>query len=451
MKGTPQPHSWEKGYLCPSDPNTWNFIRAFVEDFIEGSAADGMYATFWDRYGLFCHDDRCRRNGLDKFPNELLETVKQYRDALHGKPLVVRTWSSGAPHWLRDEWVHAPGYGSYGGTGEELWGRVFKEAPADIIIQTKVYNADCQPDPPFSPLVGKANPHTEIAEYQESGQTIGRFYFPASSVDYIATTIRKAHALVGVNGGVNVFPGGTARGGGYSPFDDILNSINLYAWRELSWNVNAGVDRIWAAWATSIYGPAAAPHMIKALRLSEEAVNRTFSTLGMGSSTNSDFAGSIDRRETLLRYTNRYYLPGFAKFLEPTKENIQRFRAEKLEALRKMDEMLSDLELAKPSLKPGQYDEIRKRFEWMKEFAICARYLDESLWRYRYLHHLGEMLTTDKTQVAELDTAKAAIDEHSKTLRKYDTEGRLGSPVPLMKEIYEASQELIKKWGGQPN
>ena len=275
MKGTPQPNSWEKGYLCPSDPLTWKFIRAYVEDFIEGSAADGMYATFWDRYGIFCHDDRCQRNGLDKFPNELLENVRQYHQALHGKPLVVRTWSSGAPHWLNDQWVHAPGYGSFGGTGEELWGRVFKEAPAEILIQTKVYNSDCEPDPQFSPLVGKAKPHTEIAEYQESGQTVGRFYFPASAVDYITTTIRKAHALIGSAGGVNVFPGGTARTN-YTPFDDILNSINLYAWRELSWNVNSDPAKIWNDWAVPIYGPQAAPHIVKALRLSEEAVNRTF-------------------------------------------------------------------------------------------------------------------------------------------------------------------------------
>ena len=173
--------------------------------------------------------------------------------------------------------------------------------------------------------------------------------------------------------------------------------------------------------------------------------------VGDGSSTNSDFAKDIARRETLLRYTNRYYLPEYAKFLEPTKENIGRVRDEKLEAIRKMDEMLRELQVAKPNLKPAQAEEIQKRFEWMKEFAICARYLDESLWRYRYLHHLGEMLTTDKDQMKELDAAKAAIAEHSKVLRKYDPEGRLGSPVPLMTEIYEESQELIKLWGGLPN
>ncbi|HYX42529.1 MAG TPA: hypothetical protein VE821_12565, partial [Pyrinomonadaceae bacterium] len=314
VQGTPAPSSFEKADLCPSDPLTWQIIRAYIQDFMAQSDADGMYATFWDHYGIYCQDERCQHTGLNKFPNELYECVKQYEAALRplNKKLVVRTWSSGEPHWLRDEFVHAPGYGAYGGAPFDLWARVFKELPSDIIIQTKVYNSDCQPDPPFSPLLGQAKPHAEIAEYQISGQTIGRFYFPASTVDYDAWTMRKAHALIGNEGGVNIFPGGTHQSN-YSVFDDILNSINLYEWRELSWNTNADLDKVWLDWAVAIYGARAAPHIVKALKLSEEAVYRTFSTLGMGSDTNSDFAGQIARRETLLMYTNRYYLPEYAK------------------------------------------------------------------------------------------------------------------------------------------
>ncbi len=463
IQGTTQPHSHETGYLCPSDPLTWKFIRAYVEDFMDGSAADGMYATFWDHFAMYCQDDRCRRTGLGQFPNELYENVKQYRDALHGKPLVVRTWSSGSPHWLADKYVHAPGYDHFGGSGEELWGRVIKEVPADVMIQTKVYDSDCEPDPRFSPLIGKAKPHTEIAEYQESGQTIGRFYFPASSVDYLTWTMRKAHSLIGASGGVNVFPGGTMQSD-YSVFDDILNSINLYAWRELSWNINADPAKIWTDWATPIYGAQAAPHIIKALRLSEEAVNRTFSPLGMGSSTNSDFARTIDRRETLLQYTNRYFLPEYAKFLEPTLENIQRVHAEKVEALRKIDQMIHELDLAKPYLTAGQASELATRFNWFKEFAICNTRLDESLWRYRYLRYLSAMLTTDKDQLKELSTALDTVNEHTKLLFRYDpqqkfscysttlgqlrTKPALGSPVPLMKEIYDESVRLVEKYTG---
>ena len=166
MKGTPAPHSWEKGYLCPSDPNTWKFVRAYVQDFMDQMGADGLYATFWDAYGIYCHDDRCRRDGLDHFSNEIYENVKAYYDVVHaaGKKLVVRTWSSGSPHWLGDQYVHASGYGSFGGAGEELWGRVFRDLPADIVIQSKAYYADCQPDPRCDPLIGKAKPHPEIVE-----------------------------------------------------------------------------------------------------------------------------------------------------------------------------------------------------------------------------------------------------------------------------------------------
>lgn len=67
---------------------------------------------------------------------------------------------------------------------------------------------------------------------------------------------------------------------------------------------------------------------MRALRLSEEA---------------------IDRWETLLRYTHRYYQPEYAKFLDPTKENIERVRAEKLQALHKIDQTLEELALAKPN------------------------------------------------------------------------------------------------------
>lgn len=464
-KGTPEPHSWEKARLCPSDPLTWKFVQAYLKEFMEQTGGDGLCATFWDRYGIYCQCDRCRRNGRNQFRNELYECVRQYHDALQpmGKKLLVRTWSSGVPHWLRDEFVHAPGYDGFGGSGVDLWSRVFRELPSDILIQTKVYDSDCQPDARFSPLLGHARPHPEIAEYQIAGQTVGRFYFPASSVDYNTWTIRRAHKLVGSDGGINVFPGGT-RQVSYSLSSDIANSINLYAWRELSWNLKADLNRVWMDWAVPIYGAQAAPHIVKALRLSEEAVNRTFSALGMGSSTNSDFAPAIARKETLLMYTNRQYLPDYARYLQPTKENIALVAAEKAEALRKIDEMIRELDAARPFLRKEQADELATRFDWLREFAICSRYLDESLWRYRYLRHLAEMLTTDPEQLRPIAEAYEAVKAHDKLLFRFDPAQKfscysttlgelrsrpaLGSPVPLMKEIYEKSRESVLSIAG---
>ena len=398
--GKPATQSWERATLCPSDPATWRIIEAYVGEFARQTPSTGLYATFWDHYGIYCQCERCRASGLCHFDKQLAECVRHYHAALAplGQRLVVRTWSSGVPHWLGDQWVHAPGYDHFGGAGTSLWSRVFVETPRDILLQTKVYHADCQPDARFSPLLGRAKPHTEIAEWQITGQTTGRFLFPASTVEHTAETMRKSLALVGPSGGVSLYLGGYGQAR-YDMLDDIANSINVRAWRELSWRPDADLDRIWLDWATPIFGAGAAPHVVRALRRSEDAVNRLFSTLGLGSSTNSDFARTIDRRETLLKYTNRYFLPEGRRALEPTLENVARVIAEKDECLRQIAEMQRDLEQAKPHLKPEQAAELETRVGWLREWAVCAKALDESLWRYRYLRHEAQMLTTDPEQL----------------------------------------------------
>jgi hypothetical protein len=151
--------------MCPADPLTWKFVQAFIRDLMDTTQADGLYATFWDSYGIDCKDPRCAASGMDKFPNQLYACVKAYHDAVQplGKKLVIRTWSSGVPHWLGDQYVHAPGYDAFGGSGLELWCRVIKELPADIILQNKVYDSDCQPDARLNPMLGMVQPHPEIA------------------------------------------------------------------------------------------------------------------------------------------------------------------------------------------------------------------------------------------------------------------------------------------------
>jgi hypothetical protein len=461
-RGTPAAHSWEQASLCPSEPATWKLMDAYLREYLTQTQADGLYVTFWDDYGLYCQCDRCRASGMNTFANQLHACVQQYYKTVSsmGKKLVVRTWSSGVPHWLEDQWVHAPGYDHFGGSGEDLWKRVFRELPADIIIQTKVYHADCQPDPPFSPLLGRAAPHTEIAEYQMTGQTTGRYYFPASTVHHTARTMKKALQCVGPRGGVNLFLGGT-RQTEYFLLDDILNSVNVYAWRELSWNVDADPKKIFDDWAAQIYDEKAAGHIARAMELSEDAVNRTFSTLGMGSSTNSDFVKTIARRETLLMYTNRHFVPEFSANLEPTRENIQRVIDEKKECLDKIEQMFSRLEKARPYLTKAQEQELTTRFEWLRQFAITTRWLEESLFRFRYLRYLNSMRTTDPEQMKFLAEAYDKVSSHSPRLFRYDSKQRFacysrplgqltrqparGNPMPLMKDIYTQSKTYVEE------
>jgi hypothetical protein len=464
-RGTPSPESWERATLCPSDPATWKAFEAYVKEFAQRSGGSGVCATFWDNYGINCQCDRCQRNGMNQFSNQLYACVMHYRAALAplNQKLVVRTWSSGVPHWINGQWVHAPGNSGLSGTGAALWSRVIADLPADVILQTKVYDADCQPDPPFSSLLGHAAPHGEIAEYQITGQTTGRFYFPASTVNHTAWTMRKSYQLIGAENGVNVDVAG-AKNPDFELLDDIANSINAYAWRELSWDVSKDVGQIWTDWAVPIYGERAAPHVIKALQLSEDAVNRLFSTLGMGSDTDSGFATEIKRRETLLKYTNRYFNPDYAKFLEPTKENIQRVIDEKTGCLKSIDEMIHELELARPNLRNEQAEELATRFNWLREFAIVNRHLDESLWRYRYLRYQASMLTTDPEQIKFLAASYDAVEEHRAKLfqfnpnQKFSSYGKslgrlsaapsLGNPSPLMRQLYDESRKFVEEFVG---
>jgi hypothetical protein len=467
VRGTPAPHSWEKATLCPADPMTWKIIDAYVKSFIEKMHCDGLYATFWDHYGIYGQGARCQADGMNQFSNELYECVKHYYGVLApmGKKLVVRTWASGVPHWNGDEWVHAPGYGGFSGEATNVWGRVIRGLPANIMLQTKVYNCDCQPDPPFSPLLGHAQPHPEIAEYQIAGQTTGRFYFPDADVDYIDRTMKKSYALLGPGGGVCVYPGGTDQSN-YSLQDDILNSINLYAWRELSWQPDASVNQIWSDWAIPIYGAKAAPFIIKALQLSEDVIDKAFSPLGFGTDTNSGFPGTIQRRETLLKYTNRYFLSQYEKYLEPNKENIQRLVTQDRECLSEIDEMFRQLDLAKPYLTQAQAGELTTRFEWLKQFAIVNCALNESLWRYRYLRYEALMLTTDPEQMEYLAQAYDTVQAHAKLLFQYEPDQKfscydvpldelyrkpsLGNPMPLMRELYQDSENCVESTVG-PN
>lgn len=460
-KGTPMANSHESAALCPSDENGWTVLEAYVKEWAEQCGADGISATFWDNYSAYCQDARCKANGLDQFPNEVYEFLFRYYGLLKpmGQKLHMRTWSSGCPHWLGTNYVHAPGYGQFGLSHPELWARVIKETPADLIMQTKIYHSDCEPNARFTTLLGKCKPHIEMVEYQQSGQFIGRQYFPASTVNYTATTMKKALELVGAQGGVQISPGGESQPPQFDVFQDILNNDCIYAWRELTWNINVNLDTMWHEWAAQTFGEAAAPAMVKFVRASEDACTLCWCPLGHGSSTNGDFAGTIARREVLLRYTNRYYLPEYAAYLEPSLENVTKMEKQKADCLGKLDEMAAAFTVAKPHLSPEQSAEVELRLDWFRHFAICNTTLDVSLWRFRYLRGLAAKLTTDPKQMKELAAAYDLIEAEAPKLFQYDKAQKismyrvplgeisrppaLGNPRSLMHQLYTESLRCV--------
>ena len=341
-KGVSPEKSWEKGTLCPSDAATAAFFGEAVRE-IAVPEVVGVVVCLWDDYGLNCACDRCKANGFaGNWGRQVAFAVKAWEDALKPlkKKLIVRTWSSGASHWLGDEWVHAPGYGGPSGEPLSVWGEAMRKAGTGVLFQTKVYNADCQPNPPFSALLQVA-PRRDIAEWQITGQTVGRQYFPAPVVAQTARQFARVKDLVSPEGGVILYAG-TYKRDGYAALSDRLNSVDLHVWRQLSWNPDEDVDALWREWTEPLYG-GDWKAVVNALKAAEIASVASFSPLGLGTPTESGFAKNVARRESLLRYTNRYFLPEGKAALEPTQENVARVIAQKDAALAALDAALAGL------------------------------------------------------------------------------------------------------------
>ena len=283
-KGVSSEKSWEKGTLCPSDAATAAFFGEAVREIAVPEVA-GVVVCLWDYYGLNCVCDRCKANGFaGNWGRQVAFAVKAWEDALKPlkKKLIVRTWSSGASHWLGDEWVHAPGYGGPSGEPLSVWGEAMRRAGTGVLFQTKVYNADCQPNPPFSALLQVA-PRRDIAEWQITG-----------------------------------------------------------------------------------------------------------------------FAKNVARRESLLRYTNRYFLPEGKSALEPTQENVARVIAQKDAAIAALDAAVAGLG------KDVVADADLVRFGWLRSHLVASRELDANLWRLRLLkRELRHLFGKDASEVSASEAEAA--------------------------------------------
>ena len=311
-KGVSSEKSWEKGTLCPSDAATAAFLGEAVRE-IAVPEVVGVVVSLWDYYGLNCVCDRCKANGFaGNWGRQVAFAVKAWEDALKPlkKKLIVRTWSSGASHWLGDEWVHAPGYGGPSGEPLSVWGEAMRRAGTGVLFQTKVYNADCQPNPPFSALLQVA-PRRDIAEWQITG-----------------------------------------------------------------------------------------------------------------------FAKNVARRESLLRYTNRYFLPEGKAALEPTQENVARVIAQKDAALAALDAAIAGLG------KGVVADADLVRFGWLRSHLVASRELDANLWRLRLLKRQRELGEPTDALQRQLNDGLAKV-----RALKRDFPRELGSPVPLMTDICSEARE----------
>ena len=216
---------------------------------------------------------------------------------------------------------------------------------------------------------------------------------------------------------------------GYAALSDRLNSVNIHVWRQLSWNPDEDVEALWREWAEPLYG-GRWQTVVAAMKASEAASVASFSPLGLGAPTESVFARNVERRESLLRYTNRYFLPDGKASLEPTQENVGRVIEQK-------DAALSVLDTAIAKLGKGIVtDADLVRFGWLRSHLAVSRELDANLWRLR-------LLKRQRTLGRPTDALLREIQEGADRIRisKCKFPREIGSPVPLMKDICSQARE----------
>ena len=256
---------------------------------------------------------------------------------------------------------------------------------------------------------------------------MGLQYLPASVVEQTTRQMRRVAEIVSPEGGVMLYAGAYKRGDGYRALSDDLNSVNIHVWRQLSWNPRDDVESLWREWAAPRHG-AAAEKVIAAMKASERATVAAFSPLGLGAPTESFFVRTAERRESLLRYTNRYFLPEGRAALAPTRENIARVIAEKDTAIAEIDRVLP----TNP-----------ERFGWLKAQLLVSRALDGALWRYFHLRDCAKSGLTDAEDIHGINADFEMVRRYRKELCP-----ELGSPVALRRDIREKAAREAGNPGG---
>jgi len=322
----------------------------------------------------------------------------------HGAELYVRTWGNlGTGDWGDLELIRRgidalpPGVGA-----------MSKHTPGDWYMNAR------------SPMIGAFSPERpQLVEFDLCGEHHGHSQIPWGIPDLIKDVWNHArmHRLAGAVGRIG-------RSGNHvlgTP-----NEINLYAFSRILREPAADLDAAWIEWARGRYGPAAAPHVVSALKRGRDIVDKTLYIDGVYFMQNHTSVPYWDYPANHLRGKSGVlwdpaFGPAEEMLLRPTKGDIAPILAEKDDAIALARRSLQDIETAKPHLASEDYEQLH---------SACAR--AELLARvYRGLCELYFAVKTTHGQ-EDIDAVAAAADGlralAAEIETKYGPDFRFGSP-----------------------
>jgi hypothetical protein len=207
------------------------------------------------------------------------------------------------------------------------------------------------------PIFGSAGAHPTLAEFDLAGESDG---LPCALTDDLQWRLQYAlqEGLIGAAGRVDRAE---------EPASGVITALNRYAFSRLLVDPATDADLIWQQWAAGSFGvkphAPAADHLVAALRRTFDVGRKTDRTLG-------------------LRFD-----PGhpdlFGALQHPTEDTLDRIDQEKYEAVWLADESLRDLEIARPDLRPADYEALRHDLLRLRRRAEVRRFLTLILFRNR--------------------------------------------------------------------
>ncbi len=355
--------------------------------------------------------------------------AREIHDVLHpaGKELILRTFT-----WIPEDY--------------DWMLEAFKEIPDDITIMTKVNWGDWFQHYPSNPFIGKVAPHKQIVEFDLTGQYHGDTYTPWVYADYLQEQIRYARSqnAAGIIGRTE-WEGHT-----YGS----ANEMNGVAFAALAQNPDCDLETLWQDWATKKYGPEAAPHIISALKRSNEIANLVYFTLSFKI---FKFSGRMEPlsymdgtrimhclfcRDVQARWKPEL-IPIAEELLNPTMQTLEKSVQEKEKAIELIKASMADINLAKPYLSKADYQYLTGLFQNAGIIASSWRWINEAYFRYWFLHK------GDQSQRPALDAVLTKVHEHADRIENQNTKAsELLSPT-IMRSFCSDIESLIDppvKW-----
>ncbi len=400
-----------KKLLCPSNPLTWQFLEAKLGELVSKVpevAGFDLWVSAAHTDILACQCSKCRDYAPHRRILDLLNKILEISgsDSLERR-LFFRVPPSGYAHMLTDESLNL----------------LANEMPKEVVIRHMEAPVDFLLGRFADPLIGKFWRNIEVVDFDAFGEYRGgSLGLPSCVPEHLHTLMRSAleKHIRGV---------GTSEAQG-------LNDVNRYAFARLAWDPDYPVEVIWREWATERFGNAAATEMIELAKLADEVILKAFYTNGVNTSTGfSIFPQSLEQWQHIMDLGKGSFKDGLTP-VELAFENLDTIIAEKEDAVRTCEQMLSILEEARPKLQGAEYAPLKKTLELELAVVSAWRWLSEAYFRCRAFEAAGNEADREQMRgriLSAVETCRTQIEQ----LR------RLVSPTKELAENNPASNVLV--------